>query len=293
MSKSSVHRRSHGSRSRILARSTTKQEAHRKGTRKAESSRGLKGKSKPEQSRIKARSLRKGGSVGSSLTANNRTGRRAAQLIMRLRSKVKAMYREGRLAEYRAFQEVVIVGRFLASSASAWTEFIGRPCWQSFKKKRPTLKDQPQAEQFAIRLFKGPGQAASKKASLRWRTLQALDRVGVADHEIAEWLEKGGGYEGALSLRKGLEVADQSRRERPEKTTSAMATKTQKIPRSADLVPAAGPGNIGVRCFVVFEPAAAGLQRLPRGARIFIEAEIVNASMPLQLRFFSCSRSPH
>ncbi len=223
-------------------------------------------------------------------------GKHAAEEIVRHREYIYNLVVQGMHAEYEAFQAVVQQSRIVAASAAAHSAFVAVPAWDAFKKKRPTSKDRPRADRDCLRLFKGPGKIGSKLASVRWRALQALTRAGVADHELADWLKKNGGYKRALALREELEGVGESKSLHSKKSAAAethAAAVTAKVPaaRREQFRPAADPGAISVRCLVEFEPDADGLQRLPSGTRILIEAEIVNASMPLQLRFFSCKRA--
>ncbi len=188
---------------------------------------------------VKIRKVRAGqNSLG---TKNDGFGKQAARQIVAYRKSISNHERAGRHAEYEAFQEVVRVGRELAKSELAWTEFISRPYWNVFKKKRPKDSDRGKAVDFAIRLFKGPGEEASKLASLRRRALKFLETF-VPDDGIAEWLKKEGGYYEAIECARVLHDEShvdslRKKKARAAKALSASASDATSEPLSTKTPP--------------------------------------------------------
>jgi hypothetical protein len=248
------------------------------------------------QSGMKASSYKRT-SLGAKQSAE---GQRAAEEIVGHREHIRELFREGTYAEYDAFQVVVLLGRMLAASPEAWRKFIAHMAWLRYKKDRPSETDRPNAVRFAIRLFKGPGDAASKKASLRWRAVQALNDV-VADHELADWLKHFGGYTAAIKSAKAFK--DEAGDDRARKKRSAMRGKaamalttstgdeaavksTQRTPLLANLEPAAR--EIDVPVIFRLDGKLGGLFSFPEGQKGTITFTVVRLGKNPILRVDKC-----
>ena len=77
------------------------------------------------------------------------------------------------------------------ASPATWEELLKHSLWKEYPKRRPKSDEQGDAPKFALAIFFGRSDRATKKTSDHWRAFQQLEHEGLSAAQIATELSKG------------------------------------------------------------------------------------------------------
>ncbi|MFP9138552.1 hypothetical protein ACLI1C_15340 [Devosia sp. XGJD_8] len=118
------------------------------------------------------------------------------------------------------------------ASPATWAEFLSHPLWKEHPRRRPKMDEQEAAPKFALQIYFGRANRATKRTSDYWRALQQLEYEGRSNSKIVEDMVKGEATIRAICGRR----AEQLRRAGPNatKTSPGKPARTITTPRSSN-----------------------------------------------------------